>query len=647
MAVTEEALMGALRQADASGDTRSAQMYADRIKGLRAASGVPVKGTDSLGGGDGLGHQVYTALHDFEDTVTSGVGDRIAAAGASALTHVLPVDNQSYEQAYANIKETAANASQGSPITSLIASGAGMLVGGAGIAKAGKFIPALGRALEVPEKAGVVARVARQAAIGGGFGAASAVAHGENVDNAVLATGEGMIAGPLLAKAGTAITRKLLPASQRGIMLLAEKIGEPPDVVQRAMDNFRLATSPTGKAADGRMPTIAELLSAKSQGELRQLAEGSTTVGAALMDAETGANAARSTALGQKIAQIGGPAENIRGLLTARKENMTDAMKPINDKAVTVNTNDVDLLSDPRVRASFANGSPLRAKLATIVGNLTAPGQASDDLSVKEIDQIRQAIRGKQAAFSNPVNTLHNPHTAKEYGDLANEITELGTRQYPEYATNLQNFAADSDYIHGFRHGMKGKGLGEADRTEVINALGRRSGQLGFRSGVSSRLANTATGSDTGAVRVAKELTQPGSIAANTEAFGAPGAAALAAAGDVETRGATALARMTPGHLTPPEDHGVLGHAGHTIAAVASHNPVLIGYHMSRVFGGKVHMSPGVADTVARYLADPKMTQPGINILKKAGASNADINRLLSSISAFTGLSAGRLNEEH
>jgi hypothetical protein len=629
----EDALYNALQQADANGDSKAAANFAARIKALRTAKGSG--GQDSLSGDpNDIGHEIYAGLHGFEDAATFGLGDRAAAFVAHTLNPSMSVD-----QAYQNIQQTADNSAQASPIVSGASQVAGMVAGGGGIAKAGKVIPALGRVLEGSANAGRFARVARTAAVGAGFGAADAVGHGEDSSNVLLSAGEGAIAGPVLATVGTAVARRAVSISTKAMMLLAEKIKEPPEVLQRYFDQVVQET--------GRPPPLASIVDAKARGELRQLAASNTTVGGAVSAAADESAAQMPTLLGNKIKPLspGGEPETIADLITQRKDNMTAAMSQLNDKPVTINGRDADLLNNPYVRGAFSTSSPLRAKLAKAAVSASG-GFADNSLTVEDIDQIRQGLRKAQANMLNPTNPHRtaNSVTAKEIGEVADQISGLASRQYKGYATALQNFAADSDYIHGFKHGNAGNSLGDAENPEVINALGRPAGQKGFTSGRAAKLFSEATDSDTGAVGVARDLTQQGTIRQNTEAFGGHTAADLAATGDTLTRTNNAINEVAPRTLTPEDKSLDVSHLAHGAAALTYHNPTAIGYHISRVFGGKLRMSNAVATKVAQYLADPKMSQKGINLLKKAGASNADLLKLATSISASTGIAAGRSN---
>ena len=118
-------------------------------------------------------------------------------------------------------------------------------------------------------------------------------------------------------------------------------------------------------------------------------------------------------------------------------------------------------------------------------------------------------------------------------------------------------------------------------------------------------------------------------------------AARLAQAGAYERRSQQALDSMTPSNIAPQQNGLNTASIAHGAVAAAGHSPTGVAYHMARIFGGKLKMSPQVQQKIAQYMTDPTMTQQGINLLQKAGANNDDIRRFQSAVAASTGAEAG------
>lgn len=570
---------------------------------------------------------LYAALHGVADTATFGMADRLGALGRSAVSTATgkPL---SYAEAYAKIKANNAATDTAHPVAAIVGDVGGLLAGGEALAATG--------ALRGVVKAGQpIMNVVRSAGVGAGFGAADAAGHGGSADQVALAAAGGAVLGPVAGKVTSVAAKALTPAAQRAMSLLADKIGESSNTLERAFTNFRAQT--------GQTPTLAQIVGLKTSGELRQLAGQNAAVGTAVTEAADKAAADLPTSLPQHIEKVSGaPPQDINTLTTARKTRMDTAMTPIRTKTVTIDGGDLATFADPRLRAA-TNGDPaLRNKVNAVKDALSAdPNAIVNDLTVDDIDSIRKALRGRQASYANPQSTSHNPHTAVSYGKLADSVGSIASSQVPDYGTALEQFGADSDYINGFQHGMSGKTIGEAAKPSTIDSLNEPAGRDGYASGVQSRLTASARSSEAGAASTAKELSQTaGTSDQVAEALGAKTAVRLKAAGSKLATGTERLNTIAPGVPNPPADFSGRQLAQGAAAAVG-HSPAGIMFHLSRALPNLSRLSPAVQKTIAKYLTDPKMTRQGIALLRRAGASNDDLRRLTASISGITGAHVG------
>lgn len=582
---------------------------------------------------------LFAALHGAADTATFGLADR-AAAGVGMAASRLTDKPLTYSEALARIKANVAKTSGNNPVSTLIGDVGGLVTGAGAISAGAKALKAVvpgGEAVAdalALKRGAPIANTLKSAATGAAFGAGDAAGHGGSADDIALSAAGGAVAAPVVSKVASTAIKALAPAAQKAMSLLAEKIGETPDTLQRAYANFQAST--------GRVPTMAEIVGLKSSGELRMVANQNPIVGAAATDAADTAAAVRPTTLPAHIEQITGqPAQDISTLTQARKSRMDTAMDPIRDTPVMLDTNDLSTLSDARVREATRGDPDLRRRIGEAQTDIGAHGN-SDALTVNDIDSIRKGLRGRQAAYSNPTNNLHNPHTAAGFGDVANRITDLGTGAEPGYKDALEQFEADSHYIKGFNHGMAGKDVGEASDPSLITSLGEPEGREGYASGVQSRLTNAARSSESGAVRTAADMGQDaGAQDQLRSALGPRTAARLQAAGKTEATAADRLNTIAPGAPNPTAQPSGQ-QAAQAGAAALSHSPAGIAFHLTRAIPGlNKSMSAAVQKKVAQYLLDPNMTQQGINLLRKAGAKNADIRRLALSISANVGANTG------
>lgn len=588
------------------------------------------------------GDMLFTALHSAADTGTFGLADKASAGVAAGLSQVLPnAQPMSYDDAYAKIKANSQAMAGRNPVSAAVGDVGGMVAGAGGLAKAAKMIPGVGAVLDAaaPVAGAPVTNVLKSAAVGGagaaGYTAADeAVRQGTIDPNAVLTNGVlGAVAAPVVSKVAQAVIGKLANPTTKAMAVLASKIGETPDDLATAYSNFQTAT--------GRVPTMAEIVSMKSTGELSQLIKNSPTITTAANTAADTAGAQRSSSLAKIVDDNGGGPQSISQLTTARKTNMDTAMKPLRGSSVGIDTQDAGLLDDPRVRSVLRDSPELASRVRDAVQE-ARDGGTSDALTVGDIDAIRAGIRSRQSTFYNKTNPRYNPTVGHQFGNLADNITALGTSSEPGYQDALEQFGRDSDYIAGFSHGNAGKAIGDAEHDPLINSLATPEGQQGHAAGIATRTADAIGDSPSGAIRTAAQLAQGGGDSAVLRgAVGQDSFNTIQRAATAESRGAANLKALAGNPGAEPEPTGVLHHLGQAGGALAAHSPTTVVYHAAKAIPSFAKMAPAVQNKVAQYLLNPNMTQQGINLLRKAGAKDADIRKLAVALSAQTGLNAG------
>lgn len=589
------------------------------------------------------GSMLWTALHSAVDTATFGLQNKASAMMAHLIS---PVTGKplTYDEALGRIQANQAADAARNPVSALVGDIGGMAIGAgklAELAKAGEAIPGVGKIISAvaPEAGQPIRNVAKAAltsgAAAGGYTAVDDLARTGTIDpdNVVVNTAVGMAVGPAVTKVGTALANGIQNASTRAIKVLADKLEETPEVLQKVYDNF--------KAATGRLPTMAELVGMKSQGELRQLASNSPTIQAGVNNAADTAAAQRSRTLSQIVEDnSGGQTQDINQLTQARKERMDAAMAPLKKQRVDVGTPDMDVLTDPRVLAAVrATKIPeLRTKLGNVVNDVDEYG-ASNKLTLDDVDSIRKAVRQQQTNMLNPQSTAHNAQGAQSMGELADKLTQMaagGDAAHP-YAQALQQFEQDSHYIKGFKHGYAGKTIGEASSPDLINSLNEAEGRAGHEAGITSRVAEMAAASPDSATRTADMLANNAGDSANLRvAVGEQKFGTVQRAAQAESKGAEAMRNIT-GRVGPEETPFSGREAAQTVAAAASHSPAGLMFHAARAIPSFAKLPGAVQKQIVRYLADPAMTQQGINLLRKAGAREQEIRRLAVALSASAG----------
>lgn len=587
---------------------------------------------------DEAGSMLWTALHSATDAATFGLADK-ASAGLATLISPMTGKQMSYDEAYQKIQANNQRNAAANPVSAAAGNIAGTVLGAGKLAKVASAIPGVAGVVDAlaPVAKSPVTNVLKSAVTGGaaagGYTAVDNLARtgSVNPDDVLINTATGAALGPAVTKIGTALAKGVVSSSTKAMQLLADKLGETPDVLQNAYNNFAAAT--------GRVPTMAELVGMKSQGELKQLASNNPIVQQGVNEAADTAASQRPQTLAQTVEDnSGGPAQDINQLTQARKARMTQAMDPIRTQPVTIDDTQAGLLQDPRVRSAIRRDPDLRGKVDDTLDEIDQNG-SSTNLTINDMDNIRQSLRGQQTALLNPANSAHNPHVAAGYGNMADNIADLATGSDPThpYAQALSQFEQDSNYIKGFKHGAQGKTIGEAGTPDLINALNEPEGQAGHQAGIVSRVSAQAAASPDSAVRTAAQLANSGGdTAALRQAVGQTNFAKTQAAATAETKGNDALNAIT-GRVNPDEESFSGRQAAQTVAAAASHSPAGLMFHAARAIPSFTKQSPAVQQQIVKYLANPNMTQQGINLLRKAGARDEEIRKFAVSLSAATG----------
>lgn len=586
------------------------------------------------------GDMLFTALHGAADTATFGLADK-ASAGLATGISALTGQPQTYDESLAKIRANNAAMAGRNPVSAVAGDVAGTMIGAGKLAQAAKMIPGVGAlaAAAEPVAGSPISNVLKSAAVGGAasgaYTAADDAIRTGSIDpnNVALNAVTGAVVGPAVSKIGTMLAKGVQNSSTRAMTLLASKIGETPDVLQNAFDNFSAAT--------GRVPTMAELVQMKSQGELKALAGKNPIIQQGINDAADTADAQRPAALSQIVENNGGPAQDVATLARARSARMTAAMDPIRNDMVPIDSTQNGLLTDQRTRAAVRDTQDpdLRVRVNQAIDDSDNGGQGS--LSTQDLDSIRQSLNSTRNNLANTQSGQGNSVAAQTLGNHIANITDLVTGGDPThpYAQALDQFANDSNYIRGFKHGNAGKSIGQADNQQLQSALNTAEGQAGHQAGIVSRTSDAAASSPQGAQRTAAQLAAgTGDSAVLRGAVGQQGFSNIQAAASAENQGATALNNLA-GRIAPEEPGVKLGQIAQAGAGAMTHSPAALVYHISKVMPGvSQKLPPAVQTQVARYLTNPQMTQQGINLLRRAGATDDQLRKLSVALSANAGL---------
>ena len=575
----------------------AAQAQFNGPRAVPQAAPQPQQGNSSLASSIDLPGAAETALRSFSNMATFGQGDKLSAGLATMLepaAHALGVrseEPESYSQNLADIRQRGSDLAGTHPVSAIVGDIGGLVAGGGllkGAFKAAEAVPVVG---DVARTIGrVLAPVKGQAirnfgrAAGGNAALAGGLSAGEGDPLDTVGTNAvvGGLGGAAVGEVAGAGLRMFQGASQKAMLALSKALDVSPDDLGQMFTRFVRETG-------GKTPTMAELVSLKGEGTLQQMASRNATVGEAASLSAQGRTPSLAQQMSEAIAN--GTPQTPKALIDVRNKNMDVSMQPLRDQPVAVSQEDLGLLNDPRVRKAIKESPTLGQKLAQANQDLRDnPQGVSNAMSVDDFDSLRQFMRARVSNFANPMHVKHNPQAASELGNVMDSVSNIATREVPEYGAALERYRADSRYIGGFEQGYAGKPIAKATTGADSATLDSAEGQTGYTHG------NTLYTARQRLKAIAPSTVQP------QREFGAQEAGQLAAG-----------------------------------AAVAP-SPWAISHIMRSIPG--LHMSDKVQQIVATQLfsRDPAAVQQGIANLRRGKVLDSEIRALGNRIGGATAL---------
>lgn len=486
--------------------------------------------------------------------------------------------------------------SQGEAAGSPVASTVGGTVGGAGQAAVAGLAGRAALGLKAPQAAAEVEKVAPTVidralsyvkAMPGAFAAGLSQAENEGQSHAqALKTGavSAVIAPPVgavLAKPLEFAASKLLPASARAFSVLAKTIGETPAALERFYDSHLQLT--------GDLPSMAVTTNAASQGALKKLAADNPIIGAAAQVARDRGTLPLHEQLA--AAQTATRPQTAEGQQEMRDVFMDHTMADIGD----AHANDPNgVLNLPHVDIALRPNIQMDARLGNLNGSGLTPLQdriQNNDATLRDVETIRKSLRDYQSALMRPApGSLHarDPETARQFGDVANQVEQLGRNAHPDYGPALTQYRAISNYSNAFQHGLEGNPASapEGD-TMLAAALKTAHGFNGYEHG--------------NALYTAQQV----------------------------------LNTVAPGSVKPVAGPGAQ-HAAQALMATQSGGVGAV-WHGLKAMSGFGALPDNVQRIIANQLTDPRTTQQAINNLRRARISNQEIHNAAVTVGGKVG----------
>ena len=571
-----------------------------QFKGPQAAppaAAQPQQGNSSLASGIDIMGGAETALHSFSDMATFGQGDKLSAGLATVLEPALHAvgirseEPKGYSGNLADIRQRGRDLAGTHPVSAIAGDVGGLVAGGGllkGAFKAAEAVPvvgdvarSLGRVL-APVKGQTVRNFGRATAGNALLSGGLSAAEGDPLDTVATSAAVGGLGGAAVGEVAGVGLRMFQGASKKAMLALSKALDVSPDDLGQMFTRFVRETG-------GKTPSMAELVSLKGEGTLQQMAGRNASIGEAASLAAQGRTPSLAQQMSEAIAN--GKPQTPKALIDVRNKNMDVSMEPLRGQPVAVSQEDLSLLNDNRVRKAIKESPTLQQKLAQANQELRDnPQGVATNMTVDDFDSLRQFMRAKVSNFANPMHTKHNPQAARELGNVMDSVSNIATREVPEYGVALERYRADSRYIAGFEHGYGGKPIAKATEGADSAMLDSAEGQTGYTHG------NTLYAAKQRLKAIAPSTVQP------QREFGAQEAGQLAAG-----------------------------------AAVAP-SPWAISHIMRSIPG--MHMSEKVQQVVATQLfsRDPAVVMQGIKNLRRGKVLDSEIRALGNRIGGATAL---------
>jgi hypothetical protein len=651
-----------MQTAQAHGDQALAQHIGSLIQQAQGQQSGAIAGEPDLGP---VGNSILAGGVHFVHQLPL-VGDAAITASRWANDQ-LNGRQTTWQQANAEAHQTIDSAQQQHPIASTIggvAGGADTALIGGGALKAATGGRIAAQVLQpATTLAGRAANVGRLALAGGAAGAAQGAAQGAGeqlaagnvagtpaaaVHGAVAGGVTGAVAGPVAGVALPAAAKAVAPLATKTAMALSKVFGEDPSDLQAAWTTFSAAT--------GRPPTMAELATLKQRGEIANAAKDSTPIATTLTNAAEDAARARSDSM-QTFTQQNTAPPNVQAPPAVQSSGqVANATTAGGDQdygaarqfGFTIPTEESEALG------GVSPSDHLASQVVPLAGLKTADRvRIVNDLQTGKLSGQDAQLLDSKLGAAQGTGANYSPAISSAREDLTDILNSPGNDDANQaLALAKANYIAGAQRGEGAQHGESVLGAQTADNFSAeaqSKPNANPNFQGGMASGARSKLGDEAA-TPAGATSLAARFATDDSLHAKlVTTFGQPAADAFRRLGVAETGAAQNLqpfAKRTP--QADDQDGKDLNTGLRALAATASHG-VYQFYHGAKVLAG-LGMSPAVQEKVAQYLADPKMTQQGINLLRRAGATNEQLRQMAlqasQSVGGVVGQSAASATEQ-
>lgn len=564
--------------------------------------------------------------------------------------------------------------------------GAGMVAGGGGLALAGRAAAKAGSAavrntagwaLTPGETAG--ANAAKAATVGGVVGAGTGAAEtggdvGETIKGAAVGAGAGVAVGHAAAKlepyvsdavrsvANSSITKRaadmLAPISDKvapmveaakarfgtdNMALIAKRLKVDPDELTQAAIGF--------ESEYGRRPAMTDILNGHKQGMLQDWAKKAPVMANALAEEQSARALAAPMSLRETLQDIHGKdLHTSASLLQEQAAAMDRSMDALRTRTGFMPREEIEAVIRNRGNLGLKGGKGvvLESEEQSLSGRLD---QAQELLADRRVAGLNvpltdvEHLRRKAGKFGERQYTKGTNEEYEIARAFKNGLVERGEAIAPGYKKALDTFSGHSKRQEAFDVAMQGHTREEApkklyDYTRTTSS----EGNIGYREGVLAKLADDAD-APAKALRTARNILEDvklGNELGKTLSPNELQQLRTHAKYIIETN--ESAGKVNPGRTTEvAEETGMAGHAGLALTSALSGHPTAAAYHtikalpIVRGIFKDSNLTIGAQKRIAELLTNPDTTKQAIGMMRRMGATQAQVKSVLRATGAAQG----------
>lgn len=641
--VMKGVITGAAAPADdglPTGDEPAKRGFIDNLgKGIERVAGT-------VGNAFGGNYKDPVRLKEVEDigenfarSAAAPVGGDYVAAGGENIAHVVrgePINHDAVADQRARRQQLA----QDNPTTALAGEGMGLVSGG-------------GVASNLVEKAAAkvmptATRLAKIATAGAVTSGGASAAEGNDAGKVLADTATGAIAAPVIDKAIRVVApaiggvikyaRSFVPGDEAAASAVAaDKISSKLGPVDMPAARQYVADF---KRENGRVPNLAEITEAKSQGRLAKLAAGNKIVGDQAIEAADKSYAALPDRTQTQIRPGTGEAD-AQTAQVALTQRANKTMEVLGNQRILVDPQRVAALRSRPVldtlNTSLRNAVPNSPEEAALTSAIDKINQVRPTfVTVRQIDDIRRTVN----------DLIDRKLVGRDMYTKIVEPIEMAARSKSKaYDTFLTGYAKDANRVEGLTAGSKVLSAKTTPYTAEVNRGANQAEvghdySVGTDTGARTAMIDTAGEGPRTAASLQKDLAESPGLKQRVSAAMDPAEAdRLQRTAAREVRATSNLEAIRPAPRDVKEASDYAKEAARGLIAVTGGGG---GFAKVNAIGGigswfhELGLPPAAAKKTAAMLFDPGQIDNVLDRLTKIGVSKEKLADLTQRIAVAT-----------